>query len=200
MALMKCPECGSDISEKAKICPHCGYKNKRFNKKKLIKIILIIIAILAIIQCASWVKHRISIPKESPFGNDLEYFGKTSTMQDVVDTLGEPSNEEDYKYVKVSGYGDLVYPYDCENLSGNLSFGISNNELTDVTWDNEGYSYNTDEANKLVNDIYRYYTEKYGKPDETDSNGQNCLWYADGKSAYMLEITEDGVIRFTRLF
>lgn len=25
MALMKCPECGSEMSEAAKSCPHCGY-------------------------------------------------------------------------------------------------------------------------------------------------------------------------------
>lgn len=25
MALIKCPECGHDVSDKAKLCPHCGY-------------------------------------------------------------------------------------------------------------------------------------------------------------------------------
>lgn len=25
MALIKCPECGKDISDKAKVCIHCGY-------------------------------------------------------------------------------------------------------------------------------------------------------------------------------
>lgn len=29
MALKKCKECGSQISSKAEICPHCGYKPKR---------------------------------------------------------------------------------------------------------------------------------------------------------------------------
>lgn len=26
MALIKCPECGKEISDTAKVCPHCGYK------------------------------------------------------------------------------------------------------------------------------------------------------------------------------
>ena len=26
MSLIKCPECGQDVSDKAKICPHCGYE------------------------------------------------------------------------------------------------------------------------------------------------------------------------------
>ena len=25
MALIKCPECGKEISDKAKVCIHCGY-------------------------------------------------------------------------------------------------------------------------------------------------------------------------------
>ena len=25
MALIKCPECGKEISDKAESCPHCGY-------------------------------------------------------------------------------------------------------------------------------------------------------------------------------
>lgn len=25
MALMKCPECGKEISDKAMLCPNCGY-------------------------------------------------------------------------------------------------------------------------------------------------------------------------------
>ena len=27
MSLVRCPECGTCISEKARICPHCGYKS-----------------------------------------------------------------------------------------------------------------------------------------------------------------------------
>lgn len=29
MALIKCPECGQEISDTAKSCPHCGYKTKK---------------------------------------------------------------------------------------------------------------------------------------------------------------------------
>ena len=25
MALIKCPECSKEVSDKAKTCPHCGY-------------------------------------------------------------------------------------------------------------------------------------------------------------------------------
>ena len=34
MALVKCPECGKEVSDTARNCVHCGYKNqeKKYNK------------------------------------------------------------------------------------------------------------------------------------------------------------------------
>ena len=35
MALIKCSECGKEISDKAKKCPHCDFKiNDRTDKKQ----------------------------------------------------------------------------------------------------------------------------------------------------------------------
>lgn len=34
MALMKCPECGLQVSDKALSCPHCGYPLDSAVKKK----------------------------------------------------------------------------------------------------------------------------------------------------------------------
>lgn len=34
MALVKCPECGRDISDKAKTCIHCGYPISRMNEQR----------------------------------------------------------------------------------------------------------------------------------------------------------------------
>lgn len=31
MALIKCSECGHDMSNQAKMCPNCGYQNNTFN-------------------------------------------------------------------------------------------------------------------------------------------------------------------------
>lgn len=49
MALIKCPNCGREISDKADVCPHCGYslstagetaekKNKKIDKNKIISL------------------------------------------------------------------------------------------------------------------------------------------------------------------
>ena len=34
MALIKCPECGNSISDKANKCPHCGLPSAYFDVKK----------------------------------------------------------------------------------------------------------------------------------------------------------------------
>ncbi len=34
MALIKCPECGEEISEVAKSCPHCGCAGKKLKEQK----------------------------------------------------------------------------------------------------------------------------------------------------------------------
>ncbi len=53
MALIKCPECGKEISDTIKKCPNCGYKNKKKLNKKKIVIICIISLVLLIGGCIS---------------------------------------------------------------------------------------------------------------------------------------------------
>ena len=48
MSLVKCKECGKDISKKAKVCPSCGDKNKNEINKMIFIIPIIIICIIGI--------------------------------------------------------------------------------------------------------------------------------------------------------
>lgn len=50
MAIIRCKECGNEISDKAKICPNCGYPIKETKNKK-INILTIIICIFIFIFC-----------------------------------------------------------------------------------------------------------------------------------------------------
>ena len=34
MALIKCPECGNEVSDSAEICPKCGYGIKKYLNEK----------------------------------------------------------------------------------------------------------------------------------------------------------------------
>lgn len=52
MALIKCPECDIDVSDTAKICPHCGckVKNQKEKSKSMIIVILSIVIALIVIK------------------------------------------------------------------------------------------------------------------------------------------------------
>ena len=34
MALIKCPECKKEVSDKAEVCPHCGYPLRKRKDEK----------------------------------------------------------------------------------------------------------------------------------------------------------------------
>lgn len=46
MALMQCPECNQNVSDTAKICPHCGFKLKPTLSKKAKRIVIIVVIAL----------------------------------------------------------------------------------------------------------------------------------------------------------
>lgn len=48
MAMIKCPECGKEISDKATACPHCGAKHETDNAKAIRIILGIIILIISL--------------------------------------------------------------------------------------------------------------------------------------------------------
>ena len=49
MALVKCKECGKEISSSSSVCPNCGIELKSFNKSKVIGIALIVLGVVSII-------------------------------------------------------------------------------------------------------------------------------------------------------
>ena len=57
MALIKCPECGKEISDSADKCIHCGYPIKKaiakhhVKKKSIVTIIIVSIIVATIIVC-----------------------------------------------------------------------------------------------------------------------------------------------------
>ncbi len=65
MALIKCEECGKEISQKAELCPKCGRRVKKLiNKSKIIAILMLVILIIGIsIGIATIVKNNSEISK-----------------------------------------------------------------------------------------------------------------------------------------
>ena len=60
MALIKCPECGKEISDKAKACPECGYKMNK-SKKKFIPILIFVLLVVACVGGTFYYKTEIAL-------------------------------------------------------------------------------------------------------------------------------------------
>lgn len=65
MAMMNCPECGREVSDKAKSCPNCGTPIKKlknalsvWEKAIIITIVFTVVAVIAISVYAHWYRVR----------------------------------------------------------------------------------------------------------------------------------------------
>lgn len=50
MALVKCPECGKDVSSEVKVCPHCGYELRKKQPVKTLGCLGLILIVVLISQ------------------------------------------------------------------------------------------------------------------------------------------------------
>lgn len=87
MALIKCPECGKEVSDKASACPNCGYRISHPEKAaaiiKYAKVGMIcLLAVVAII-----VLYKVVSKVHSPF----EKFSPEMTKEEVHKKFGEPN-------------------------------------------------------------------------------------------------------------
>ena len=85
MALIKCSECGKEISDKAKVCPHCGtkYKSENENDRKgfptSVMFILIVIFVAVIFIIMNY--------------NKKDYNNSTSDTKENTNEIIENENE-----------------------------------------------------------------------------------------------------------
>lgn len=74
MSMMKCPECGKEISDSAKACPNCGYPIKQ-KKSKLIIVFAVIMGIIALVVLASGIKDLLSARQEVAEAENIPMLG-----------------------------------------------------------------------------------------------------------------------------
>ena len=98
MALIKCSECGKEISDKAKVCPHCGtkYKSENENDRKgfptSVMFILIVIFVAVIFIIMNY--------------NKKDYNNSTSDTKENTNEIIENENEikakNEFDKIKIS--------------------------------------------------------------------------------------------------
>lgn len=128
MALIRCKECGKEISDSVKKCPNCGYREKKkVSKKKIIVlgIIFTILAIIGIIFTILIYKHNIEEQQkiEQEYHELLISTGSEIYITGIVTQFFcYDIGQVWYKAIfdKFS-YGDDYYKYKSSNFSTSIS-------------------------------------------------------------------------------
>ncbi len=140
MSLIKCNECGKEISNQASVCPNCGcpisgtmpnIPNKAKPKKKnLIPIIIIVIILCGVIKGITTGLPKSSDTKES------------SNSENSTTVAGETTSKEvaTEEYLKINDEGKI----------GDWTIVITNVEITDKIMQGNYANFSPDEGNKYL--------------------------------------------------
>ena len=130
MALINCPECGTEISDKAEKCIHCGYINRIVETKnipkfqKRFKKIIIIIATMIIIAIIALLLINMLVPSLS--NEEKLAYENALTMQKM---LKSPDSFKLYDEMYVIKCFDeeqnLRYTYTVFEYGGANSYGVT---------------------------------------------------------------------------
>ena len=120
MALIKCPNCGKEISDSAEKCPNCGatsekhskYTDERKNRKlKKINIVLSVVLLISLIcngiQFFKNGESKNHVSSDSSTKSEIDVSEKTETVSKESTENKSEEKEEDDKIEKIS-VGDQV--------------------------------------------------------------------------------------------
>ena len=84
MALIKCPECGKEVSDKAKACPHCGFEiaQQKQNKSRLGCLFWLLIAVIFIGPCLAAIMNTTETDSSSYYQSQ-QYKKQIQALQEI---------------------------------------------------------------------------------------------------------------------
>lgn len=99
MALIKCKECGKNISTKANVCPHCGFDITKHKKQQvlIVSVILIIIAVICFSVGSSDNKSATKTSQQQSSNaayNEQQDDQKPESCEQSLDCLANKFNSE----------------------------------------------------------------------------------------------------------
>ena len=178
MALIKCPECGRDISDTCENCIHCGCpisKEKKINKKIAVGVgglaIVAAIAVIVVFIISKGLPHTI---RNTELMKLMEYASSAEIKNDlgddyehkVWDTLNSTSDV--YEDIVIDGK---------EYEKAEISY-LSNGDFERIYLDSDAI-WTEEEYKILVNDFIEQYGDEYDyKEDEYEGNAiYDYSWY-----------------------
>lgn len=143
MALIKCPECGTEISKSAKTCPKCGHPMVQVKPKKKHGCLVVILGVIIFfgIMCAvlfgalgqnKAIQKSVSGVSDSSEYITMDEYNQIETgmsyekVQEIVGSSGEISAESEVagtKIIIVTWYGNGV-------AGSNANVTFTNNAVT----------------------------------------------------------------------
>lgn len=134
MALINCPECQNEVSEHAKLCPHCGYhiKQKKLISSKKTKIVFYIVVIAVIITTSLFLFSIYNISPDEEIA--------ITNVKDLKSMLKDPDSLKLYEDVLIIWYTDLEGDYNFYtyiNYGAKNSYGAMSKSIAMY----KGYSY-----------------------------------------------------------
>ena len=179
MSLIKCPECGEEVSDKARKCPNCAYSLKKIslNKNKIKKYILfiiiaLIILIVGIIGFIKYTENKYVKKAESIVLNIINSSADCERIANLTtkvwyNTIYKKSDIETNKYTKLYS-GSNIFNSDF-NTSLNRLFIDKNEDIKDIKQDAESIANEMKQLTKFPKNeqqMYLYLQELYNSYQE----------------------------------
>ena len=123
MALIKCKECGKEISDSVKSCPHCGYvykKTKEMTTMKVVKIIIIVALVGIALLFGFTYLFFDYIPKIKVDNEMKKYYGEWELVDENYGNVAKMFNAE-YKLKKQL----VIDRSNIESQAGNYGCGFN---------------------------------------------------------------------------
>lgn len=127
--LIKCKTCGNEIAKSAKVCPHCGAKNKKHTVLGVFLVIFGLFLIAAAFGSTDETPQKVEDTDSSPDANQAEQqsqepeqtrfgVGEKVELDDIAVTLVKVSQNSGGNYMTPSeGKVFVVCEFDIENNS-----------------------------------------------------------------------------------
>lgn len=195
MSLVKCPECGHEVSDEAKVCPNCGYKLKKPKHHPIVYVIAAIAGVVLIAGIGTAIHDFYMADKLAKKSESVQE-AASSTSLASPSSLAEQSTSsstENFLATDVNNAGETVY-YGAFESNNHYQFTVNaksktipnSQELADTltnTCDTIGIT--------SVDDL------KLGNYDDTYSNGievysLGCLFLDQNKNHILVNASYYG--------
>lgn len=194
MALIKCSECGSDISEKASVCPKCGCPVDiskeiiiKHKKEKIKKVVISVIAFIVVTIIAVVAIKIIKCPTIDGYYSDTKWGMTTEQVKNILGDNAEINENKDSVLITYQDYEGK------DGIHATVVCTCTDNSLNEVSiflTIKEDSSY-TDSKLKLAEEYMEKFSELYGEAEE---NSIITFWNAPKSKIELIHLTSGMVI------